>query len=169
MINQEEIKNELLAPYSCTTQSLHTINKNALDDSCMVHGSEYDKVGELLCYLENEEDKTKYEVDEVYALLTATFREQTEKDGAKPLSDKKIEAMVITATEYKQITDKYLDLKYKTNLIKSLVKSLDKKTKMLDNLCSLYLGGYFAHNVGEVKEKTVTTMRNIVTEQRNKI
>lgn len=169
MTEQEIIKNELLQPYECTVNSLHLINKNALDVTCMTHGSEYEKVGELACILEDKRDRAKYEVDEVYALLTTKYREETEKDGGKPLSDKKIEAMVITSSEYKEILTQYLDLKYKTNLIESLIKSLDKKTKELDNLCSLYLGGYFAHNVGEVKEKTVTTMRNIVTEQRNKI
>lgn len=166
---QEKIKDAILKDYGLTTQFLHKIDKNALDEDCERHAAEYDKVSEALCFLEDARDRAKYNLDEIEALLSLEALSASTKDGGKPLSDKKIEMSVISDERYKAAVTLYLDLKYKAKLIEKLIYSLDKKTHELGNLCSLYIGGYFAKIAGDhvvVKEQQSKQMREFISEKR---
>jgi hypothetical protein len=118
------------------------IDKNNLDEEMLRQPFVYQDISEAYVNAAGERDFAKEALARVDAKLAEEFRAKAAKDKERT-SETKIGDLVIRAPEHVEAHLEFAAKKRKADILSALQSSFDQRGKMLRELASLYVAGYF--------------------------
>lgn len=91
-----------------------------------------------------EVDQSKQALDIIRAGLDKDIRELPDQYGIVKVTDKVVEATIITLMEYQEAFQEYLDAKYEADMASGAVQSFQQRKDALQELVRLHGQSYFA-------------------------
>jgi hypothetical protein len=120
-----------------------TINEGRLDREWIEQPSRYMKYSELSAQWDSKAKRAKEKVEITKAELYKQIKEEASESGDK-ITDKGIEASILTHKKYKEAMEEYLEANEKSSIYYSAVKAFEHRKSALENLVKLHIGGYFS-------------------------
>ena len=118
------------------------IEKHQLDDECVRQPVLYQEISEAHVFANSERDSAKELLSSIDAKLAHEIRTAWNESGEK-YSETKVGDAVQTRTEHVEAYNHWSALVRKAAYLGTLVASADQRGKMLRELGSLYVTGYF--------------------------
>jgi len=144
------------------------INKNQLDTECINYAMILNQVGVEAAMAISERDEAKINMDKKYVEIAKTKREHAERTGEK-ITEAKLDQMVQNDIHYQEKQNIFLAAKLNADLWYAMKDSFSQRGKMIVELCSLYLSGYFGEvvvkNSNAEETQYSTTKRRISVER----
>mgnify|MGYP006921285780 CR=1 FL=1 len=91
-----------------------------------------------------ERDRKSVELDLVKADLDRRIRTKPEKFGIAKITEAAVTNTILGHSEYKEIQDEYMQLKYEADIAQAAVNAFDARKTALENMVKLHGQQYFA-------------------------
>lgn len=124
--------------------SILQIDEHQLDIEWKNQPSLYYKAASKLADVRQRYDEAKAELDLCYAGLSLQIRDNPDIFELNKVTDKSVEACILTQKEYRMAQKELWDAKHKVDVFQARVTALDHRKKALENLVSLRLAEYFS-------------------------
>lgn len=132
-------------------QKLLIIDRDALDVECATHSGIVDRVGEAYAYAVDRRDTLKAELKSLESEIAIDIR-RTAKENDEKLTEAQITQQIHGDRRYKRKNNEYLEANLQVGLWESKRESFRARTRMLPEVCSLFMDGVITDVV--VKNKT---------------
>jgi hypothetical protein len=119
------------------------IDKYSLDRECVEQAENYRQAAELFANCVEERDRAELGMDITYAEIARDLRAIALERGDR-VTEKAIDSAIMLNPDYIKSRGTYLELKAKTLKADALRKAWEQRKDTLEQLCRLYLAGYFA-------------------------
>jgi hypothetical protein len=120
------------------------IDETALDVEWLEQAALFLKYARHLAQSRMELDQAKQALDIIRAGLDKDIRELPDQYGITKITDKAVEATIITLVEYQEAFQEYLDAKYETDMSQGAVQAFQQRKDALQELVRLHGQSYFA-------------------------
>jgi hypothetical protein len=114
------------------------IEKDSLDDECMIYPEVFGKIGDEYVNAISIRDELKAESEKVWSKVLLEV-----KLGGEKVSDPTAKAMADTSEVYIKAFNAYLKAKANAEMWLIAKEKWEKKGVMLRNLCDLFVSGYW--------------------------
>jgi len=121
-----------------------SIDEEALDIEWLEQPRLMMQYSKHLAQARMELDELKQALEITKAEIDRKIRATPEKYKLEKITDKSIESITITSSEYKQAFQEYLDAKYEADMAMSAVRAFEQRKEALENLVRLHGQQYFA-------------------------
>lgn len=132
-------------------RALITIDKHAMDDMWLEQPRIYQEIGERLALEISRRDEAKDELADVSATVDAEVRELHADDDKKP-TETAIKNEVKADPRYKRALGNQRELELGVSRLTALKDSFHQRRYALQDLTTLWTGGYFTSNSGAAKD-----------------
>jgi hypothetical protein len=119
------------------------ISKHELDTECVQQAEYYRQAAEFSANCIEERDQAELAMDITYAEIARDLRAHATEQGQK-IAEKAVETSIFLHPTYIEARTNYLELKAKALKADALRKAWEQRKDTLEQLCRLYLAGYFA-------------------------
>lgn len=148
------------------------IDENSLDIEWLEQASLFMKYARNLADARRDLDEEKQSLDICKADIDKSIRENPENFGITKITEGAIQSAILTNDDYKKAYQKYLDIKYESDMASNAVQAFNQRKEALENLVKLHGQQYFAgpsvpRNIHEERiakqkhtDKKVTIRRN---------
>jgi len=147
-----------------------TINLNKLEEEWAMQPILFGKYSREWKDAVQEEDKAKAKLKLVYATLDLDVRKNyKEKYGLEKVTDKIVDATVITQEEHIKATRFYIECKHEASILEIANKEFDQRKYALQNEVDLWTKGYFStpvDNTNMKKEDVKVTKQEMVNDRK---
>ena len=123
---------------------IFTVDELLLDKEWTNHPKQYFKYAIMLDEAQSKERRAKQRLEEVEASIGFAIRTNPKKYKLPGTTEACIKASVLLQPEYKGALKKLNKRTDRTSTLKSVISSLDKKTKALENAVRLHGQSYFS-------------------------
>lgn len=120
------------------------IDSSALDCEWLEQAALMIKYTRHAAKVRMELDQSKQALDIVRAGLDKDIRELPDQYGITKITDKAVEATIITLMEYQEAFQEYLDAKYEADMAQGAVQAFQQRKDALQELVRLHGQSYFA-------------------------
>jgi hypothetical protein len=120
------------------------IDDSALDIEWCEQPALFWKYAKYAAQCRKDVDFAKQKLDVTKAELDNDIRENPAKYGLEKVTDKAIEAVIVTCEDYKVAYKAFLDAKFESDMSSSAVSAMNQKKEALENLVRLHGQSYFA-------------------------
>lgn len=127
------------------------IDKNAMDDMWLEQPAIYQEIGERLALEISRRDEAKDDLADVTAELDAAVRELHADDDKKP-TETALKNEIKQDKKYKVALARQRALELNVSRLTSLKDSFHQRRYALQDLTTLWTGGYFTSNSGAAKD-----------------
>jgi hypothetical protein len=141
-VSQKLIKSEIMEKLNYENDL--RIEDTALDLEYLEQSSLFMKYARHLAETQRDLDEAKQNLDIVKAETDKKIRETPDKYGLEKVTDKAIEAIILTDKDCKKAYQDFLDAKYEKDMAQNAVNSMNMRKDMLEALIKLNGQQYFA-------------------------
>jgi len=131
-----------------------SIDPHQLDREWLEQPRMYFRYAAALGDARRELDEAKSSFDLVKAEMYLEVRSNPGKFGLEKVTEKSLEAVVLSQNEYGQAQNEVIQAKHKVDILGAAVTALDHRKKALENMVTLHMADYYSkpRAKGESKE-----------------
>ena len=120
------------------------IDVDALDIECADQASTFMQYAKNAAQMRKELDESKQALDIEKAGLDGRIRKNPENYDIEKVTEGAIQSSILNNKRYQELYQKFLDVKYETDMAQSAVIAFNQKKDMLETLVKLHGQSYFA-------------------------
>lgn len=140
------------------------IDKYNLEEAVQTQATLYFAVSDALAQEISKRDAYKKAMEEVYAMASLEFRQESAKQGVKMTEDQ-IKQSALLDKAYQTLQNDYLSQRLLCDRLSALKEAFSNRGYMIRDLVSLWIAGYFSDNAVKADEKIVESVRYDIARQ----